>query len=445
MHLIGTEWKGFHLLATACYCMALFLGGLSVNILGPGGPTLAREMSSSLTMIGSIFSAEGVGNLMGSSLVAAMLERHGVNSVVLCVCMVLFVAVGLVPSCTMLVQVIALYVCVGICLGLLNGMTNTAITWLHHGRNVGPWINILNACFGAGASCAPLLFVAVERHIGNGLAAWSAISAFAALPALLAWLLESPRQPPKAPPSAEESPEESTGRGDLRTRTTIAGVDVGSRAAFVHLTVLGPMLVTVTLIIGAEFAYAAWVYAYAMERVGMRSTDAACLNSLYWTSFTASRVFVMAPLSTYFSPASMLVPNLALNAFAILLIGAFPDDITVLWCATVLAGIGVAVLYANTFSLVSSYDLLTPRSASLLSMSSALGHMVLPNVVGIVIDRSGSYDALIWMASACNVTGLLITVAVVRHLRANFTVVHGIGAKPRRGGSVELSDLATHA
>ena len=321
-------------LATATYCTALFLGGCCVNIVGPAGPTLARSMHSSVTMIGSVFAAEGAGNTLGSSLISTLLSRYSGHTVVSVLCLLLFFAIGLVPSCTTIVQVVALYVVVGGCLGLINGASNTLVTWVHTGRNVGPWVNLINASFGLGASCAPLIFVAVERRVGNGLVAFSAIGAFATVPALAATLLPSPAQPP--PPkqqaaSDDDDDDDESARHPLRGlgvghgASTFAGIDLGSRAAYVRLTVLLPLMLVITLVIGAEIAFAGWIYTYAIERAGMKRAAAAYLNSLFWTAFTAGRVATI-PLAACLSPGMLLVPTLALEVGSVLVILCSPGS-----------------------------------------------------------------------------------------------------------------------
>ena len=267
---------------------------------------------------------------------------------------------------------IALYLAAGVCLGLNNGLANTLINWLYTGRNgtatreqvaslhpqafktwsalipakplpspptcalrvcpcasaVGPWVNLINASFGLGASSAPLLFVAIEHSVGNGLVAFSVIGALAAVPGLAASLLASPNAPPQkmddvalAPvkagaagglsacnPRSEERATPSRGLGSSHGGSTIAGIDLGSRAAYVRLTVIYPIMGVMTLVIGSEIAYAGWVYSYAMSRVGMRSAEAAYLNSLFWTAFTAGRVCTI-PLAACLSPAGLILPT----------------------------------------------------------------------------------------------------------------------------------------
>jgi len=214
--------------------------------------------------------------------------------------------------------------------------------------------------------------LASERRVGNSLAAFSAISVAALLPAAGCALLQPPTAPP--PPPEERAEEEKEGAADGSSRavggSTVLGIDLGSRRAYVRCTVHAPLLLTTTLCIGAEIAYAAWVYAYAAHHAEMRSDEARCsrdaaemqprcsrgaaevqprcsrgaaevrsdevvsrrcagrrtdrltcpstaqaayLSSLYWSAFVVGRLSA-TPLAAYFSPGSILVPSLALEA-----------------------------------------------------------------------------------------------------------------------------------
>lgn len=418
-------------LTTAAYCSALFLGGLCVNIIGPAGPTLARSMHTSVAMIGNIFAAEGAGNTLGSSLISALLDRFSGHTLIASICLLLFFVVGLVPSCTSIAHVVVLYMIVGGCLGLMCGASNTLVTWVHAGSNVGPWVNLINASFGLGASCAPLLFVAVEQRVGNGLAAFSAIGVFAMVPALSTMLLPSPaRPPPKQLPQGterdEEEEEESArhplrGLGIGRGASTFAGIDLGSRATYVRVTVVAPLMAVVTLVIGAEIAFAGWIYTYAIERAGMKREAAAYLNSLFWTTFTVGRVCTI-PLAACLSPGMLLVPTLVLEVASVVGILAAPGSESVLWLCTVGAGVGCCALYSNVLSLLATYELLTASTVSLIGMASALGHMTIPNLVGFTMHTGVlGNDALVWIVAVANVLGLSLVSAVVVHLWRHFT------------------------
>lgn len=122
------------------YCCALFLAGNCLNILGPAGPLVAKQTHTSVTMIGNIFTGEGVGATLGNIIITPLLERVRGHSVICSICCVLLIAVGLVPSCSSFKQVVMLYVVVGGCLGMLTATANTMVSWVLRGRNVGPYV-----------------------------------------------------------------------------------------------------------------------------------------------------------------------------------------------------------------------------------------------------------------------------------------------------------------
>merc|ERR1719310_2200762 len=163
-----------------------------INILGPAGPTLASNMHTSVHMVGSILTAEGAGGVAASMLVPALLKRYHGHRVLFALALFEFFCLGAIPSCSSITQMSLIYFWIGSCVGLTTCLSNTLLTWVQAGRNVGPWVNMVNSSFGLGSISAPLLFVMVERYVGNGLASYSAIACFAAVTALAAWILQSP-------------------------------------------------------------------------------------------------------------------------------------------------------------------------------------------------------------------------------------------------------------
>ena len=187
-----------------------------------------------------------------------------------------------------------------------------------------------------------------------------------------------------------------------------------------RVTVVAPLMVTMTLVIGSEIAFAGWVYSYAMERAGMHSTEAAYLNSLFWTTLTVGRLCAI-PLAAFLTPAALVVPGMAIEVASFLLIFAYPGSARVLWIATVGAGIGVCPFYSNVLSMLASYDLHTPSTVSAVGMSAALGHMSLPNLAGVVIHSTeAGYDGLVYICGVGNVLGFALLTVVVLHLQQNF-------------------------
>mmetsp|Transcript_24341 Transcript_24341/g.71980 ORF Transcript_24341/g.71980 Transcript_24341/m.71980 type:complete len:281 (-) Transcript_24341:92-934(-) len=185
-------------LCTALYCACVGLQGAGVNVVGPAGPSLASKLRTDVSSVGSILSAEGAGAAAGALLIPLLLGRLP-GHIVLCV---LSASIGVslcgVWLCGSIREVTILYFAVGGLLGSFSGCANTLLAWLHAGRNLGPWVNLVNACFGLGSGGVPLLFVAAERRLGDGLRVFPALGLAAAGVALSAACLPSPPRPKDA-------------------------------------------------------------------------------------------------------------------------------------------------------------------------------------------------------------------------------------------------------
>lgn len=417
--MLPEAWPWHRPSATVVYCMVLLLTGLSVNILGPVGPALMHQLSSSTTSVGAVFSAEGLGNFIGSAVAGSVLHRHSAHRVISCACAVIFVGVGAVPSCSALSHVMLLYLLVGAAAGIVNAAANTMVCWVWRGSSgrLGAVLNLVNACFPLGGSTAPLLVLLSEHRLGNPLVAFLGIAVFSALPCAGAAVLETPSAPP-----APELPSPPTRGGSFSSAalggSTACGIDLGSRQRYVQATVLAPLLTTIWLCIGAEIAYAAWVFSFATHRAGMRSDEAALLTSVYWSAFTVGRV-AATPLAAFISPGAILLPALCVEVLSLVALAVLHPSGAVLWVGTIGAGLGISVLFSNLLSLLACYSLLTTRVTGAMGAAAAIGHMTIPSLAGVCIDRIG-YDSLMPLLCALNAVGLGLTALVVVHLRRNF-------------------------
>lgn len=316
---------------------------------------------------------------------------------------------------------VLLYFLVGAAAGTVHTVANTMVTWVWRGSSgtLGAVLNLVNSCFPLGGTTAPLLVLLSERRAGNPLAAFICIAVFAALPCAGAAALATPSPPPAPPPELSPTPKrDSSFSSAALGGSTACGIDLGSRARYVNATVLAPLLTTIWLCIGAEIAYAAWVFSYATHRAGMRSDEAALLTSLYWSAFTVGRV-TATPLAACISPGAILLPALGVEVISLFALAALPPSGAVLYAGTIGAGVGVSVLYSNLLSILACYSLLTTRVTGAMGAAAAIGHMTIPSLAGVCIDRLG-YDSLMPLLCALNAIGFGLTVAVVIHLRWNF-------------------------
>ena len=169
------------LACTLLYCLVVLVQGCCVNILGPAGPTITAAMGASLESMGMVMTAEGAGAIVGAALISILFQRYNNcgHSIIRRVEPVLIACLLGLLACSKLTHVAALYFVIGGCLGCLSGVANTLVSWAQIGRNVGPWVNLVNASFGVGSSGAPLLFVLVQHRLGDGMVAFAVIASLA--------------------------------------------------------------------------------------------------------------------------------------------------------------------------------------------------------------------------------------------------------------------------
>ena len=80
----------------------------------------------------------------------------------------------------------------------------------------------------------------------------------------VAAVLRSPLPPPaKLQPQTSDGVPATPlkGLGSSHGGSTIAGVDLGSRAAYIRTTVIAPLMLVITLVIGSQISFAGWVRA----------------------------------------------------------------------------------------------------------------------------------------------------------------------------------------
>lgn len=140
--------------ATTCYSALVMMTSCSVNIVGPAGPTIAKNLEVGVKAIGTIFTAEGLGGMIGSMCVGTVINRahQRMHSVVCVLCLTVLMGTGAVPACSSFYQVVWVYFVLGLAFGLLNGTANTLLTWVQRGSTQGLWINLVNAHSGMGGT-----------------------------------------------------------------------------------------------------------------------------------------------------------------------------------------------------------------------------------------------------------------------------------------------------
>ncbi len=346
------------------YSMFICLG-LDMAIGGPTLPALAGQTGTNLGSMGLLFLFGAGGGILGTIISGRVFDRvrgHPVLGIALLVAAGLIFSVPFIPWLWLLLLVLFLK---GIAYGFVNTGANTLLTWTH-GEKVGPFMSALHFFFGLGTFVAPFLVAQVIGIEGGYRWAYWAMAAFAALVGLRILTLKgSPR-----PIHAGESP----------------------TAQAKHAPIPYPIVIVSMLFlffyVGAEITFGGWVYTYAITLNLAGETAAAYLTSAFWLAFTIGRL-ISIPLATRLTPKQIIPAAVSACLAFLVLTMVFPASATILWAAALGLGFFMAPVWPTGFTLAGQSVNLSGRVSSLILLGDSFGGMVLPTLVGKVIEGSG--------------------------------------------------------
>ena len=110
----------------------------------------------------------------------------------------------------------------------------------------------------------------------------------------------------------------------------------------------------------------------------------------------------------------------------------FPGSATVLWVVAVALGFCLAPIYATGFTLAGQSVILTAQVSGVILLGDSIGGMILPWLVGPVIQRAGP-RALGPLVSASLVLCTLAFIGVLRSRPKDLTPEDSTGRLPARG------------
>jgi len=164
--------------------------------------------------------------------------------------------------------------------------------------------------------------------------------------------------------------------------------------------------------VGAEIAFAGWIYTYAFTLDLADATMAAYLTSGFWLTFTIGRL-ISIPLATRLAPQRMIAAALAGCLIILLTALLLPMTSSLVWIMAVALGLCMAPIWPSGFTLAGQSLKLTARVSGIILLGDSLGGMVLPWLVGQVLDFTGP-QALIYLVFTSLVFNLLAFVAILR-------------------------------
>lgn len=364
---------------TAAYFGSYFSIGVCLASLGPVLPALSRRLDTSLEVMGYLFVARSVGNVIGSLVGGVVFDRTSRPHVPLLIGNLLC-AVGCValPLLTSVAALACAVVTQGLCMGLLDTGGNVLLIWLHGTGRVEPFMQAMHFCFALGAVLAPLAVEACTRLAGDPDTFDTAFYLMGGTIALASLPLALTRGP--SPPKAGS--ENAASADDVKIDA------IASRGAISSIVwLVGGSGLCLLFYVGAEVASGGFVYAYAREYLGMDAAAAHALNSTYWGGLAAGRLLAI-PLATRLRPAMMLVSDLAGALIASVLMltltpRGVPGGAPLAWIAFGALGLAHASIYPTIITHAERCMRVTGRIASIFVVSGAIGEAALPFAVAL--------------------------------------------------------------
>ena len=362
--------------------------GLSGGARGPTLPGLAARVGESLAEIGLVTFASAFGSMIGTLLAGRLLDRGHGRAMVAVAAVGAVVPLALIPSVRSLPVLLILFALLGVAGGFIGTGGQTLLVWTDE-RRASTRISAMHFFFGAGAVIGPLTVAWSFPLRGDGLAVYWA---FAAMAIPLAWMLWRAGSGVSVPQHAIPS----------ETRSA-------SRRSFLWFGAL------FFLFVGAERIISSWLFAHAMEIGVFDASQAAYLNSGFWTAFTMARL-VSIPLSRTVSPrrfVGLSVAACAVSSLALFIVGS---TFTGLWVVTIVFGASIATIFPQTASWLNDAIGTTGRRMSWIILASSVGSMLFPWGTGLLMERFSGIGLPLALTAAC-LAGVVGYVVLVRRMR----------------------------
>jgi FHS family Na+ dependent glucose MFS transporter 1 len=361
--------------------------GLALGISGPTLPALAEQTGIRVGQMGYMFTLGAIGGTLGTLLGGRVFDRvrgHPVLGLAQLFSAALIFFIPLAPWFWLL---LAIMFSKGILDGLVNTGANTLLVWTHK-EKAGPFMNALHFFFGLGAFLAPFLVAQLIGFPGGYRWAYWSVAGTGALVGLKLLFLPGSPQP-------------------AHTQTDENGAPT---KVFYPLVIMA--MLYLFFYVGAEITYSGWIYTYATTLNISSAAGAAYLTSGFWLSFTIGRL-VSIPVAVRFTPRQV-IPAALTGCLAILgLVVVLPGSNTLLWVATLVLGFCMAPIWPMGFTLAGQSLKLTARLSSIILLGDSFGGMILPWLVGQVIDLTGA-QSMVLLVLGSMMLNLLAYILVVQ-------------------------------
>ncbi|XP_012608526.2 sodium-dependent glucose transporter 1 [Microcebus murinus] len=407
---------------TTVILFASFLGlGMSVAILGPTFQDLATNVNRNISSLSLIFVGRAFGYLSGSVIGGVLFDL--MNHFLLLGLAMLVTTVGLylVPFCKTAVLLIVIMSVFGASIGLLDTGGNVLILALW-GDKGAPHMQALHFCFALGAFLAPLLAklalgtaVPAENHTESDfhhptlnrsseadseslfgvpvdmslLWAYAVIGTYILVVSILFFALFLKKY--------------------SKREKAKASVQTFRRAKY-HKALLCLLFTFFFFYVGAEVTYGSYVFSFATTHAGMRESEAAGLNSIFWGTFAACRGLAIF-FATCLHPGTLIVLSNIGSLTSSLFLVLFDKSPVCLWIATAVYGASMATTFPSGVSWIEQYTTIHGKAAAFFVVGAALGEMAIPAVIGILQGQYPDLPVVLYTSLGASIaTGILFPV-----------------------------------
>lgn len=323
--------------------------GLVSASLGPTLPALAAGLGTPPAALGLLFTARGLGYLLGSLGCGRLYDHRPAHPLLAFAIAVMVAGMMTVPFASSRIALLLIMLVIGAAQALLDVGNNITLVRVH-GLKVAPFMNALHCFYGVGAMVSPVVIDAA----GGLVVAYGAL-ALAMLP-VAAWVLLIPS--PSLIPSAMKAESSEPENRPLAV------------AAFVLLFALCQ---------SGEAGFGGWIYVVATD-AGFDEGAAARLLSGFWAAFTAGRVLGILA-ATRMEPKHMLGLDLLGSLISLAVLVAVPGPVG-MWIGTIGLGLALASVFPTALALAGRYVTLTGSVTSRIFVGASVGTTVMPWLIG---------------------------------------------------------------
>ena len=339
-------------------------------ILGPSLPRLAENTGSTISQISILFTASSGGYFLGSVLGGRLYDRYAGHPILAMILGVMIFGIALIPFMPLLWILAAVLFFLGAFQGVLDVGCNTLLIWVYR-RDVSPYMNALHFFFGVGTFIAPII-LAQSALLSGDIKLGYILIALMIIPVLI-WITRQPS------PTAQDQNEETAEKGPQNLRQNVILIVFTATILFFY--------------VGAELGFGGWIYTYALESNLADATTAAYLTSAFWGAFSIGRL-VSIPLATRMRPRTQMFADFAGCIAGMLIIILFAGSQIALWAGTMVVGFSMASVFPVTITLAERRMVVTGQITSWFFVGVGLGSMLMPWLIGQLIEPIGPLAAM---------------------------------------------------